>query len=72
MRMSIEQCGKETHHALVVGTGFCTCTHAMFDYDPLLDTPPQDAVIERFRDDFAGRQVTPSVKRNETAECITE
>jgi len=39
MRTAIEQCGRETNHALVVSTGFCACTHATFDYDPILDAP---------------------------------
>lgn len=40
-RMSVERCGKETNHALVIGTGFCKCAHAMFDFDPILDVKPR-------------------------------
>lgn len=30
-RLSIEKCRETTNHALVPGTGFCACTHAMYD-----------------------------------------
>jgi hypothetical protein len=33
-RMSVEDCRAKTSHALVVGTGFCACTHAMYDETP--------------------------------------
>lgn len=40
-RPLVEQCRIETDHALVEGTGFCVCTHAMYDFDPILDMPKE-------------------------------
>lgn len=37
VKPEIIACERETGHAIVPGTGFCRCTHAMYDDDPELE-----------------------------------